>query len=193
MPLYPFEFSFEAETHLQHDLFWLLLPFQSLSFGAKDTLILNLITRCIVGSISVTSCNHALRPGPCAHRPSRRSLGDLATPRPPRWDDVLWESHSGELRVPGPGITIDLDVALKHAAALIDALYEVPNPSHLRLKHVFVLDPAHFLPHQPSDRSVTRKLPHLVYSYMPCQSRILQMMATATSTFLLQYCTIPRV
>ena len=46
--------------------------------------------------------------------------------------------------MPGPGITIDLDVALKHAAALIDALYEVPNPSHLRLKHVFVLDPAHF-------------------------------------------------
>jgi hypothetical protein len=74
-------------------------------------------------------------------------LADFATPLEP-WDDmqvkhtwhsvpVNWES----LGHPAAGTTIDLYIALKpeRESALIDALYEVSDPRHLR--HVLLTAP----------------------------------------------------
>ena len=83
------------------------------------------------------------------------SLG-LATPLSPRWDDMR-EKHSWGyipdnwecIGHPPVDTTIDLCIALKphNESALIDALYEVSDPSHSRYSSIPSLLCVHLLIH----------------------------------------------
>ena len=83
------------------------------------------------------------------------SLG-LATPTSPRWDDMRskhsWDSVPEKWECEGhppAGTTIDLRVALKphRENALIDALYEVSDPGHLKYVSIPVFLFVHLLKH----------------------------------------------
>jgi tripeptidyl-peptidase-1 len=86
----------------------------------------------------------------------------LATPPSPRWDDIRlkhsWDSIPGKWECQGhppAGTTIDLRVALKphRKNALIDALYEVSDPSHSK----YVSIPLFFYVHYSHMRTYMRR------------------------------------